>query len=239
MTSLKHRMKTYIKAARQTVKRPTFPRQSLHKNVPYFSQWESPELNQSILEHTIDTQSDPNWKKSGASSKEEYAMWSWNACGMACTKMILAHQTGEVIPIVPLAKKCAEYGGYTFPLETSNGLVYKPYSQFMTKEFHIKAVPVAPLLLKEMCMYLSQGSYVIASVNAMIRDPRSVPPNKGGHLILMLGYDVDKQQVYFHNPSGTKRDNQAYAAVSFKDFKKFFSGRGIVLTPMMNAENRL
>ncbi len=30
---------------------------------------------------------------------------------MACTKMILARQTGKVVPIVELGKKCAEYGG--------------------------------------------------------------------------------------------------------------------------------
>jgi hypothetical protein len=97
------------------------PRTYLIKNIPYFSQWESPELVESILTNKTDASNDPNWKSSGAKTKQEYSLWSANGCGMACTKMILANESGKIIPIVELGEKSAEYGTYTLPLETSVG----------------------------------------------------------------------------------------------------------------------
>lgn len=148
---------------------------------------------------------------------------------MACTKMLLAHQFGTVIPLIELGKKCAEYGGYTLPVEKSQGLVHIPYTKFLSKEFGLEASTVFPLLPREIMHKLSKGSYVIASVSPDIRNVHSHPKHKGGHLILLLGYDLEKQEFYFHNPSGDSKDTQQYAAVSFSDFKKFFSGRGIVV----------
>lgn len=45
----------------------------------------------------------------------------------------------------------------------------------------------------------------------------------------MVGYDKAKQEFYLHNPSGISQETQEYAAVKFNDFKRFFSGRGIVV----------
>ncbi|MFZ1250289.1 MAG: hypothetical protein WAR37_02480 [Candidatus Microsaccharimonas sp.] len=55
------------------------------------------------------------------------------------------------------------------------------------------------------------------------------PNKKGGHLVLVLGYDLDKRLLYLYNPSGFETYTQEYASISFKDFKKFFGGRGIVI----------
>ena len=56
------------------------------------------------------------------------------------------------------------------------------------------------------------------------------PKTKGGHLVLMLGYDIDKKLFYFHNPSGFKKETQEYASISFSDFKKFFGYKGIIVS---------
>jgi hypothetical protein len=201
----------------------------LIENVPYYSQWESPELVESILNGAFDAKEDPNWKRSGAKDKEEYAAWSASGCGMACFKMILAHKTVKVIPLVELGKRCAEYGGYTLPVEKSVGLVYGPFATFASKEFAIKARPVLPLLKEEIIEELSKGSYVIASVSPHIRHTTSKPNTKGGHLVLVLGYDMNKRLFYFHNPSGFKQETQEYTSISFGDFKKFFGNKGIVI----------
>ena len=148
---------------------------------------------------------------------------------MACTKMLLAYRTGEVVPLVKLGKKCAEYGGYTMPLLESAGLYYKPYLTFVKEELGWNAYVAQGMLLKEIMEELSKGNYIITSVNPKIRYPDSRPETKGGHLVLLLGYDRVKQELYLHNPSGISKNTQEYAAVSFKDFKKFFSGRGIVI----------
>ncbi|HXH26268.1 MAG TPA: C39 family peptidase [Candidatus Acidoferrum sp.] len=201
----------------------------MHKNVPYFCQWESPELAKQILEKQISTDDDPKWKNSGAKTKEEYHDWSWSGCGMACTKMILAHRTGKTTTLVELGKKCVEYGGYTIPLETSPGLFYKPYVEFVAKEFGWKARIAQGSTLQELMHELGKGNYFIASVSPHIRYPQRKPKNKSGHLVLMLGYDVAKRELYFHNPSGISKSTQQCAAIKFTDFKKFFSGRGIVV----------
>ncbi|MEK7571158.1 MAG: hypothetical protein AAB553_02700 [Patescibacteria group bacterium] len=69
----------------------------LHKNIPYFSQWESPTLVDTIVRKKISAKDDPRWKNSGAKTKAEYELWSHNTCGMACLKMILAKELGKEI----------------------------------------------------------------------------------------------------------------------------------------------
>jgi hypothetical protein len=207
----------------------SIPEDFKHENVPYFCQWESKDLAGKILAKEISTDDDPKWKASGAKDKKEYNAWSWSACGMACTKMILAYRTGQVLPIVELGKKCAKYGGYTMPLESSVGLLYKPYIKFVSEEFGWKAKIVESMSMNEVMQELGQGNFIIVSVSPLIRNPKSQPKTKGGHLVLMTGYDKSKGEFYIHNPSGTSKSSQEYAAVSFDDFKKFFSGRGIVI----------
>ena len=206
-----------------------FPEEFLHHHVPYFAQWESRDLVGDILKKKISAKDDPRWKESGARTKDEYESWSWACCGMACTKMLLAHTKGKVVPLVELAKKCTSYGGYTLPLENSKGLIYRPYVRFLKQEFGLKARVLERVSIEEIMSELGKGKYIIASVNAMIRRPESTPSHTGGHLILLLGYDNKKRELYFHNPSGDLRKSQEYAVVSFDDFVKFFSGRCIVI----------
>jgi hypothetical protein len=229
MINIKHHALTQAKNIVYSLRPLSVVPRVVHENVPYFSQWESRELNRQILDKSYDAKNNPAWRESGATTRNEYVQWSWAGCGMACTKMFLAYRTGRIIPLVTLGKKCSEYGGYVLPLEESIGLLYAPYVKFMEGEFDVRAAPRPHLLIKEMVAELSKGRFVIASVNPAIRDPKSHPRRKGGHLILMLGYDLSKEEFYFHNPSGDTEENQEYAAVTFADFKKFFSRRGIVL----------
>ncbi len=200
------------------------------EDVPYFTQWESRELIPKILKGAVRAEDDPKWRDSGAQSKVEYAAWSWNACGMACLKMILAHRNGIVIPFVTLAKECTSDGGYEMPLETSKGLKYVPFVRYLDQRFRIDAKAVSIMPLQQMVYELARGNYVMASVSSMISNPRSKPRDRGGHLVLVLGYDLNKQQVYFHNPSRGSFGTGEHEAISFKDFKRFFGKRGVVVS---------
>lgn len=206
------------------------PRRFCHSSVPYFSQWESRELNKHILEGKFKAEDDPHWWSSGATTKTEYAAWSWSGCGMACLKMILAHRQDTILPLVTLGKRCLAYGGYDLPLETSAGLKYAPFVAFITKEFNLKANAVSSLSLPQIITELAKGRYVMASVHPSIRNPKSPEPRqKGGHLVLVLGYDLEKHVLVLHNPSGDSAESQEYAHISFRDFKKFFHYQGIVI----------
>lgn len=229
MTNIKGDLLKSSRRLKHFIKPSSIPASFIHENIPYFCQWESRDLAKKILTKQITTDDDPRWKSSGAKTKKEYAAWSWSACGMACTKMVLAYRTGKTVPIVELGKKCAEYGGYTMPIESSVGLLYKPYVKFVAQEFGWNSKIVEGMDQKEVMYALGKGDFVIASVSPLIRNPKNSPTTKGGHLVLMTGYDKSKEEFYLHNPSGTSKGTQEYAAVSFRDFKKFFSGRGIVI----------
>lgn len=201
----------------------------LHQNVPYFSQWESAELAGEILAQKISATEDPKWQNSGAESREEYAEWSWNACGMSCLKMILAHRQGITIPLVTLAKQCLGYGGYQEPLKTSPGLFYKPFCTFVKHEYGLEARASSALTFAEILYTLSKKGYVIASVNAEIHNPQNKPIKTGGHLVLIIGYNKEKKTLIFHNPSGRNQLSQENVELSYQQFKKFFAYKGITV----------
>ena len=229
MNQFKSRLQIKLKKLYHIRRKVNSPRRFVHKEVPYFSQWESPDLNQAILSRQIDAKDDPNWRQSGAKTKQEYFDWSWSGCGMACLKMTLAYLGKGTIPLVTLGKRCAKRGGYTYPLESSSGLLYKPFVKFVKKEFGLDAKVINPMLLEDIIILLGSGGFVIASVTPEIRQPNIKPKLKGGHLVLMLGYDLDKAELYFHNPSGISKSTRDYASISLDNFKNFFNNRGIVI----------
>lgn len=206
------------------------PERFSHQNVPYYSQWESPELTSAILSGKILASADPLWQNSGAVTPTEYELWSWNACGMACLKMLLEHKQALKVPLVTLAKQCLSYGGYQEPLLDSPGLFYKPFCTFVSTEYQLDAAPVAALTITEIINTISQSGYIIASVNPAIRDPNGIPTSQGGHLILVFGYNKKTKTLYFHNPSGGTTQNQSNVSLSYKLFKKFFAYKGIVIS---------
>jgi len=210
----------YLSSFLAEIQSRIFPtRLSFHHAVPYFSQYESREL--------VD---DPKWKQSGAKTKDEYAYWSHNSCGMACLKMILKYKLNKEIPIVTLAKKCTEYGGYISKKDEAEGLFYEPFCLFVKEEFNINA-SVAPFLtLKRILFEISKNNLVITSAHPDIRDRNNPKPKgSGGHLVLITGYDLKKKTITIHNPSGSYQKSQEHYEMSFKEFKKFFAERGIVI----------
>ena len=101
--------------------------------------------------------------------------------------------------------------------------------RFIKDKFHIESKVVGNLTLKKIVDELTGGKCVIASVSHKIRNPDDPPQIKGGHLVLILGYDLEKGFFVFHNPSGNTISNQKYAQISFDKFEKFFAGRGITV----------
>jgi hypothetical protein len=212
--------------------------QSVKLEVPYYSQWESKDLVKDILSGKIDAQEDPNWERSGATDKKEYLHWSWSTCGMACVKMILATKSNTNFPIVNLAKLCMQYGGYRINQQayenddykhSVEGLFYQPLVPFLNKEFNLSAKIVKILPLEEIIYEVSKKNFVIVSVDQKIRTASDFSYNKGGHLVLVLGYDLADNSLLIHNPSGLPNESQEYAKISFKDFEKFFNHKGIIV----------
>jgi hypothetical protein len=201
----------------------------LRLRAPYVSQWMSRELTAQILSGAISAGDDPEWLTSGAASAEEYALWSHNWCGMACIKMVLDAR-GYDIPLMELCRRCAARGGYLVrDHHAIEGLFYTPAVAMLQEEFHVPARVASPLAVDEIVNELRHGHFVIASVHPTIRHPETIPPFRGGHLVLLVGFDLETEILVLHNPSGDRLVSQEYCEIASADFEKFFAHRGIII----------
>ena len=197
--------------------------------VPYFSQWETPEMTLSVLaEGSAALLRDPLWRQSGAETVEDYARWAVNVCGMACLKMILAAR-GELHPTLALARTCTAYGGYVVnELDASiKGLIYAPFVTYVRERFGLLAETMTGVATDSMPGVLAERPFFIASVNSGIRWPERTPPSKGGHLVLVTA--ASGETLRFHNPSGHDAASQADVTLPLSVFDRFFANRGIAI----------
>ncbi|TSE08968.1 hypothetical protein C1D09_016625 [Mesorhizobium intechi] len=197
--------------------------------VPFFSQWETPDMTLAVLADGAEValRRDPLWQGSGAETPGEYAVWAANICGMACLKMILATR-GEIVPTVVLARRCAVYGGYVVNEGSIKGLIYAPFVTFVKAEFGLEAQVMTNVATSDIPAIIARSRFFIASVSSAIRWPEREPPSKGGHLVLVTAASEDGFR--FHNPSGHTSATQANAVLAPADFDRFFANRGIAVT---------
>jgi hypothetical protein len=200
------------------------------RRVPYFSQWETPDMTLAVVEEGARTAllRDPAWRGSGAANIEEYALWAGNICGMACLKMILAARTGKTYPTVPLALECTAYGGYVVEGDGRiRGLIYAPFVPFVKERHGLEAEVVTGIQAADLPAMLGRAEFFIASVHHGIRWPQTEPPSKGGHLVLVTRASNDS--VTFHNPSGHVAATRENVEMPLDTFARFFAGRGIAI----------
>ncbi|MBI4130029.1 C39 family peptidase [Candidatus Roizmanbacteria bacterium] len=211
--------------------RTSFVKQSVMMQIPYFSQFATPELADTIASGTFDPLKDRKWKQSGAQSKEEYAKWCIHTCGMACLKMVLGYLNKENPPIVNLAKQCMQYGGYIARNNTIDGLYYEPFCRFVKDTFTMSA-SVAPFLtVRRILFETGRKNLIIASVHPNIRNINNkTPKENGGHLVVITGFNTKHKTICLHNPSGNFANSQQHYTISWVDFERFFAGRGIVIS---------
>lgn len=195
--------------------------------IPYFSQWEDPDAAAGIIAGEISLSEVTLWRESGASSQEEFIEWANHVCGMCCLKMVLAATSGNVVPILNLTQKSLPYGAYVRDGENIKGLIYAPFVEFVRKELSLSAQVKVGISAKDIAGELENHRFFIASVHPSIRKPESLPPHKGGHLVLVTR--ADAQSVTFHNPSGHDIFSQQDVTLSVDAFSRFFAGRGISL----------
>jgi peptidase C39-like protein len=197
--------------------------------VPYFSQWESPQLVPLILSGNMRASDDPLWPQSGATSPEEYEFWSWRVCGMACLRMALAYWRKITPATIFLAKECVSAGAYILRGDSVDGLIYAPFCTYVSSRWSLQSESYSKLPAKQISGYLQTGRLIILSVHPSIRNPAATPPRQGGHLVLAVG--ATRNHLLIHNPSGLPDDSQQFAAISWLDFNRFYAKRGIVLGP--------
>ncbi|HGM5806368.1 TPA: C39 family peptidase [Serratia marcescens] len=195
--------------------------------VPYECQWASPELAADLIAGRMTLAQDENWGRSGARDRAEYVEWANHVCGMACLKMVLSHRDGEAPPLLELARRSLPYGAYVREGERIKGLIYAPFVEYVREQFALQAEVKVGLEAADVSALLSQYRYFIASVHPSIRRPESLPPQRGGHLVLITA--ADTQSVTFHNPSGDSPATRERVQLPLNRFTPFFAGRGIAI----------
>jgi hypothetical protein len=195
--------------------------------VPYYAQWESPELVARFIDGSLRPADDPRWPDSGARSPQEYEYWASKVCGLACLKMILAARSEPVPPMMRLLERALERGCYVRDGDRVIGMIYQPFADWVGQEFAIKAEVAGDLPLDTLTSAATPATPVIASVHSSIRYPDRVPAARGGHLVLVTG--AGSGMVRLHNPSGLPGISQRDALIGTADFGRFFAGRGLII----------
>ncbi len=204
--------------------------QYIHEKLPYYSQWVSRDLVKDIVSGHMEAKEDHLWELSGAENPEEYEYWSRNICGIACLKMILESLNIPSHELILMAKECQKYGGFVLKKTEIDGLFYKPFLNYIKNKYMLRGLILSPLTIVNIIDETRKGNYVIVSVHWSIRIPDSeYVGNKGGHLVIISGFDITDNILYIHNPSGISKNTQEYVEVSIPIFNKYFAGRGMVI----------
>ena len=134
---------------------------------------------------------DPKWQQSGADSPSEYEQWTWCDCGITCFKMVLAanNKQASFLPLVKLAKEATLYGAFKVSDVSISHLHYAEFCTYVREKHGLQARSISTLSVCALKEQVVKGNFVIASVHPSIRHTNSIPPKRGGHLVLIVGYD--------------------------------------------------
>ena len=207
------------------------PKNQVIHTTPYVSQFAHPDYAEKVLKENIRLTSDPRWQDTGAQSPEEYAEWALTICGMACTSMILRYFKNQTDGIVSLARDAQSHGVYKDMNGELSGMQYHTFVDWI-QTYGIRSTIYTRLGIHGIQRLLSKGSLVIVSVNPNIRGYQTTSAEqKGGHLVLVTGYDTIAQTVTLHNPSGFASDNtQANHVLAVDQFLRYYAGRGVAVS---------
>lgn len=208
----------------------------IENNVPYISQFASPEYSEKVLRDNVNTATDPKWQNTGAESPEEYTKWVLTICGMACTSMALKYFNNDNTGIVSLAKDAMKHNVYKEQSDDISDMHYREYADWITK-YRLRAEVYSKLTIRGIKYLLSNGNLVIVSVNPNIREYTIAPiTQKGGHLVLVTGYNNTNNTVTIHNPSGfSSLNTQQNHTIQISKFLQFYAGRGIAISSLSDT----
>lgn len=201
-------------------------------DVPYVCQFAHPHHAEPSLTNKLKPVDDGHWVDTGASSPERYAEWAYTMCGMASASMALGHFKNQTKKPVELAEDALLHNVYHEEHDgTFSSMKYREFADWIRK-YGLKATVLSRLGIKGIQLALSKGNLVIVSVNPNIREYETAPAQqKGGHLVIVTGYDDRNKTISINNPSGFVSNNtQIKHKMACGVFKKYYAGRGIILS---------
>jgi hypothetical protein len=199
-----------------------------HRDVPYYTQWGSPEWVRPIVEEAADPCDDPAWQRSGFTDHDRYRFWAQRLCGLTCLEAALDYWRIAHPSRAGMLDGALAHGVYRMRDDGGvDGLIYRPFAGWAKHAFGLQVDVLPDVPLREIAARIDRDAVVIVSVSPEIRYPERPNRERGGHLILLHGRNDDG--VWFHNPSGVL-PQQADVYLPFATMERFFAGRGMVLT---------
>jgi len=198
--------------------------------IPYHSQYASPELAAEFAAGRLAIGADPRWQESGALDLDDYVRWARCGCGMACLQMILGARGEPVPPLAELGRRAIAYGAYeAAPARGFGPLIYAGFVDFVAAEFNLRARAAAPLTLAELLAAVRGDEVVLASVSVEIRALPDQPRRRGGHLVLVIDVSPDGRRVCFHDPAGDRPHSSRRVWLERELFGRYYADRGVAV----------
>ena len=178
------------------------------------------------------------WRELGFSSYEKAQYWERSCCGILCLKMALdaclIRKKQEVAPVISkIIKKGLELNAYTHAKGWDHsGLVRLADSYGLTAETFSR------ININQLADYPKKGYFPIISIkwafqaNKTLKEKIFFWKKSGGHLCLVVGVEEKDGKVtgfYVHHTSIRQEYNWTGRFIPVKEFKKGFTGRGLVI----------
>lgn len=191
--------------------------------VPYQSQFTLTE-NNNIARDANWSIPENGYEISGAKNMEDYKFYSDKICGSACIKMLLEYYKKERKTLFEIFYDLAGANLYTMHWE----LNYSDLNNFSQK-YNLKAKTYrVGLTIDEICISLQKNIPVVISVNTL--NSTKEKAYKGGHLVVVTGFDLTKNELYINDPSGDNKKNLCInAPLPFEKYYGVSSGRGFTI----------
>ncbi|MBL4644250.1 MAG: C39 family peptidase, partial [Candidatus Pacebacteria bacterium] len=150
-----------------------------------------------------------------------------------CTSMALQYSKGNNKGIVSLAKEALKHEVYDKEFSGISDMKYKEFANWIGN-YGVRAEVYTRLNIRGLYKLLSDGNLVMVSVNPNVRGYKTAEAHqKGGHLVLVIGYDKKMKTLTLHNPSGfVSHSTQENHTISVREFIKYYAGRGIALSTL-------
>ena len=199
----------------------------VHAAFPYTSQWANPDNNRQIILGGMDSCADPEWTATGFTDADQYRFWARRLCGIACLESVLKLAGIAYGSRFLLWQQALEAGAYVVSGTSVQGLIYRPFAEWIGKAFGLRATVVPELDLGRAADDIDNCSVVMISVSSELRQPDSFNTRKGGHLVVAFGRD-GRDVLHFMNPSGV--ESSPYCSlVPLATVDRFYARRGIVV----------
>lgn len=165
------------------------------------------------------------WRVFG-STKEEYERWIPHVCAMCCLKSV-GDTLGKTdhLTLYDLTLRCRDRGGYVVrPSGDIEGVYHKPLA-LLAESLGVHA-SLEPLLTHDQIVRLLQaGRFVILSLDLSKHSSLL----RGGHLVLVYGYDASADDYLLHDCGPALRTEGKALHIPRAEIEEISNHRGLAM----------